>query len=55
MYFDSNIKSEKKFTAKDYGLDLSTEMNYDSNTNDYTFDINNQNFIRKILELNITK
>jgi hypothetical protein len=43
-YFDSNIKSEKKFTAKDYGLDLSTEMNYDSNTNDYTFDINNQNF-----------
>lgn len=42
-YFDSNIKSAKKLDSKQYGLELSTEMNYDSNTNDYTIDINNQN------------
>lgn len=42
-YFDSNIKSEKKLNSKEYSLELSTEMNYDNNTNDYTISINNQN------------
>jgi hypothetical protein len=43
-YFDSNIKSEKKFNSSDYKLELSSEMNYDNNTNNYTIEANKQNF-----------
>jgi hypothetical protein len=43
-YFDSNIKSEKKFKSNEYQLELSPEMNYDNNTNDYTIEANKQNF-----------
>lgn len=42
-YFDSNIKSEKKFTSTEYSLEIDPEVSYNSNTNKYEMNVVNQN------------